>query len=79
MDTKLLANPTDPSAWQQALYAFLAEKERRSGSRRTVESYAWMHQQFLDHSSLAVTTVYLRELEGVEDLSWGRVAEAIGV
>jgi hypothetical protein len=34
MDTKLLANPTDPSAWQQALYAFLAEKERRSGSHR---------------------------------------------
>ncbi len=46
MDTKLLANPTDPSAWQQALYAFLAEKERRSGSRRTVESYARMLQQF---------------------------------
>ena len=35
--------------------------------------------QFLDHSSLAVTTVYSRRLEGVEDLSWGRVAEAIGV
>ena len=46
MDTKLLANPTDPTAWQQALYAFLAEKERRSGSRRTVESYSRMLQQF---------------------------------
>jgi len=46
METKLLANPTDPSAWQQALYAFLAEKERRSGSRRTVESYSRMLQQF---------------------------------
>ena len=34
---------------------------------------------FLDHSSLAVTTTYLRRLEGVEDLSWERVAEAIGV
>jgi integrase/recombinase XerC len=34
---------------------------------------------FLDHSSLAVTTVYLRRLEGVEDHSWERVAEAIGV
>ena len=33
---------------------------------------------FLDHSSLAVTTTYLRRLEGVEDNSWGRVAEAIG-
>lgn len=34
---------------------------------------------FLDHSSLAVTTVYLRRLEGVEDRAWGQVAEAIGV
>jgi site-specific recombinase XerD len=35
--------------------------------------------QFLDHSSLAVTAVYLRRLEGSRDESWGRVAEAIGV
>ncbi len=35
--------------------------------------------QFLDHSSLAVTTVYLRRLEVAEDTSWGKVAEAIGV
>ncbi len=34
---------------------------------------------FLDHSSLAVTTVYLRRLEGQEDRSWGKVAEAIGI
>jgi integrase len=34
---------------------------------------------FLDHSSLAVTTTYLRRLEGVEDQSWERVAEAIGM
>ncbi len=46
MDSKPLANPTDPTAWQQTLYAFLAEKERRSGSRRTVESYARMLQHF---------------------------------
>ena len=35
--------------------------------------------RFLDHSSLAVTTTYLRRLEGQEDLSWRRVAAAIGV
>jgi integrase len=35
--------------------------------------------RFLDHSSLAVTTVYLRRLEGQEDHGWSRVAEAIGV
>src|SRR3972149_7032888 len=51
MDTKLLANPTDTSAWQQALYAFLAEKERRSGSRRTVESYSRMLQQFFGQAN----------------------------
>lgn len=34
---------------------------------------------FLDHSSLAVTTVYLRRLEGQEDRAWPDVAEAIGV
>jgi site-specific recombinase XerD len=34
---------------------------------------------FLDHSSLAVTTVYLRRLEGQEDKSWQRVAMALGV
>jgi site-specific recombinase XerD len=35
--------------------------------------------RFLDHSSLAVTTTYLRRLEGQEDKSWERVAEAIGL
>ncbi len=35
--------------------------------------------RFLDHSSLAVTTVYLRQLEGQEDRGWGKVAEALGV
>jgi integrase/recombinase XerC len=34
---------------------------------------------FLDHSSLAVTTVYLRRLEGQEDRAWREVAEAIGL
>jgi site-specific recombinase XerD len=34
---------------------------------------------FLDHSSLAVTTVYLRRLEGELDESWADVALAIGI
>jgi site-specific recombinase XerD len=34
---------------------------------------------FLDHSSLAVTTVYLRRLEGEADRTWGQVAAAIGL
>jgi site-specific recombinase XerD len=35
--------------------------------------------RFLDHSSLAVTSVYLRRLEGDRDTTWQRVAEVIGV
>ena len=35
--------------------------------------------RFLDHSSLAVTTTYLRRLEGQEDKSWEKVAAARGV
>ncbi len=34
---------------------------------------------FLDHSSLAVTTIYLRRLEGETDRTWPDVAVAIGV
>jgi integrase len=35
--------------------------------------------RFLDHSSLAVTSVYLRRLEGDRDTTWLHAAEAIGV
>ena len=35
--------------------------------------------RFLDHSSVAVTTVYLRRLEGVQDPGWPRVAAALGL
>ncbi|MGD0205729.1 MAG: hypothetical protein ABSB57_04750 [Dehalococcoidia bacterium] len=40
--------PFDESlpAWERAFYAFLAEKERRSGSRRTVDGYSRMLQHF---------------------------------
>jgi len=51
-----------------------AAKLRRDAGE-TVEGVS----QFLDHSSLAVTSVYLRRLENQEDRGWGRVAEAIGV
>jgi site-specific recombinase XerD len=51
-----------------------AAKLRRDAGE-SVESVS----AFLDHSSLAVTTTYLRRLEGVEDHSWERVAEAIGI
>jgi len=42
----------DPSAWDQALYAFLVEKGNRSGSRRTVESYSRILWPFFSERSL---------------------------
>lgn len=51
-----------------------AAKLRRDAGE-SVESVS----QFLDHSSLAVTSTYLRRLEGQEDTGWGKVAQAIGL
>src|SRR3990170_3464086 len=44
MDPQLLPAQLrdDVPAWAQTVQAFLAEKERRSGSRRTVEGYSRM-------------------------------------
>jgi len=36
----------DAAGWERALYAFLAKKERRSGSRRTVEGHSRTLQHF---------------------------------
>ncbi len=41
----VLFDDTAP-AWERAFYAFLAEKERRSGSRRTVDAYSRTLQRF---------------------------------
>ena len=46
MNTNLTLFDNSATGWQRALYAFLAEKERRSGSRRTVEGYSRMLQAF---------------------------------
>ena len=49
MSPQFLPAPTTDKSpgWQQTVMAFLAEKERRSGSRRTVEGYARMLWPFL--------------------------------
>jgi hypothetical protein len=44
--TTQIATFTYAAEWERTLYAFLAEKERRSGSRRTVESYSRMLYHF---------------------------------
>jgi len=56
--------PFDESlpAWERALYAFLAEKERRSGSRRTVDGYSRMLQQFFGTVRKAPDQVTSREV-----------------
>ena len=47
--------------------------------RRDVGESVESVSQFLDHSSLAVTTTYLRRLEGERDTAWHSVASVIGV
>ncbi len=44
--TELVPFTDTARGWERALYAFLAEKERRSGSQRTVDSYSRMLQRF---------------------------------
>src|SRR3954454_17481751 len=38
------------AGWERSLYAFLAEKERRSGSLRTVQSYSRMLNHFFSRA-----------------------------
>jgi hypothetical protein len=44
--TYLLAEPLNPSKWESAMQAFLAEKHRRTGSMRTVQSYSRILNHF---------------------------------
>jgi hypothetical protein len=48
MNSNAAALTTDLSAsgWDRSLYAFLAEKQQRSGSMRTVNAYAGMLRDF---------------------------------
>ena len=49
-------------------------RELRREAGESVEAVS----AFLDHSSLAVTTTYLRRLAGVEERAWREVAAALG-
>ena len=46
MTTQNLVQGSDAGRWDQAIYAFLAEKERRSGSMRTARAYSGMLYRF---------------------------------
>ena len=66
----------DASLPSGGVHIFRHSAARRRGDvGETVEDVS----RFLDYSSLAVTTTYLRRLEGQEDRSGAKVAEAIGV
>ena len=56
------------------IFRHLAAQLRRDAGESVEEV-----SRFLDHSSLAVTTVYLRRLEGDRHRSWSKVAESLGV
>ena len=75
--TTARALPThfDDSAagWERALYAFLVEKERRSGSRRTVESYSRMLQDFFGRAGKQPP-----EVEPADVLAWAHGIGASG-
>jgi hypothetical protein len=45
-DTPITTFDNTAEGWERSLYALLAEKERRSGSRRTVVGYNRMLQHF---------------------------------
>jgi integrase/recombinase XerD len=48
---QITAPDDSPAAgWERTLYAFLAEKERRFGSQRTVQSYSRMLRDFFGRS-----------------------------
>ena len=69
----LLAKAALPPSGVHVLRHTAAKLRRDVGE--SVESVS----QFLDHSSLAVTTTYLRRLEGQRDTAWHGVATVIGV
>jgi site-specific recombinase XerD len=48
--------------WERALYAFLVEKQRRSGSLRTVQGYSSMLQDFFGRLGKAPDTVTVQEV-----------------
>ena len=50
MTNQTLVLGGEASHWEQTIYSFLAEKERRSGSLRTVQAYSRMLYQFFGAS-----------------------------
>ena len=62
------------SAWPASLSGVHVLRHTAAKLRRDVGESVESVSQFLDHSSLAVTTTYLRRLEGQRDTAWHGVA-----
>jgi site-specific recombinase XerD len=52
-----ITSDASASGWDRSLYAFLAEKQQRSGSMRTVNAYAGMLRDFFGRASKTPDTV----------------------
>jgi hypothetical protein len=50
----------DLIGWERSLVAFLVEKERRSGSKRTVQGYSGMPKDFFGRLGLPPPRLRLR-------------------
>jgi hypothetical protein len=54
------------AGWERTLYAFLAEKERRSGSKRTEQSYTRMLHDFFGRTNKTPDAVTSQDV-----FAWG--------
>ncbi len=75
-DTATIGTTGKPQSAPRGVHIFRhsAAKLRREAGESIEEV-----SRFLDHSSLAVTTVYLRQLEGDRDTTWQQVAATLGI
>jgi hypothetical protein len=62
------------ASWERTLYAFLAEKERRSGSLRTVQSYTRMLHDFFGRVSKTPDKVTTQDVFAGDSVSVSRAS-----
>src|SRR5437867_2441272 len=74
--SRLQPYPNDAGLSRAGVHVF---RHSAAKLRRDADESVEAVSAFLDHSSLQVTSVYLRRLEGIEDKGWSKVAQAIGL
>ena len=73
MTTRYLVSDTSVSVWDQCIYGFLVEKERRYGSKGTVETYSGMLFQFFGALGKTPDQVAATEVFGYAQVAEERV------